>query len=216
MPPKLKLLGKKFGRLTVIDESKKRNKVSRSVLWKCRCECGNIKDIVGVSLTNKMTLSCGCLGRERRKKATTKHGVFNETKFYYCFHGIKQRCQNEKASYYKDYGGRGIKCEWKDIIEFKNDMYESYLKHVKEHGEKETQIDRVDVNKNYCKENCRWVTIEQQMNNTRKSHLATHNGKTQTLARWARELNINYGTLCARINDHKWSIEKAFLTPVKK
>lgn len=215
MPPALKLTGKKFGRLTVVEKSKKRNKINKSVQWTCKCNCGNTKDIIGVSLVNGLTLSCGCLHKEISKQTSTKHGLVKEKKFYYRFHGIVQRCENKKASGYEGYGGRGIKCEWDDIIEFKKDMYESYKKHCKDFGESNTSIDRIDNDGDYCKENCRWVTNEEQANNKRNSHLVTYKGKTQTLAQWARELNIKYKTLLARINDHKWPVKKAFETPIR-
>lgn len=61
---------------------------------------------------------------------------------------------------------------WKDFESFKNDMYESYLLHIKEHWIKNTSIDRIDNNWNYCKENCKWATRKEQSVNKRNSHYA--------------------------------------------
>jgi hypothetical protein len=60
------------------------------------------------------------------------------------------------------YRKRGIKNEWKNYQEFKKDMYDSYVKHIQKHGKKQTTIDRLDPYKNYCKENCRWATYQEQ------------------------------------------------------
>jgi hypothetical protein len=91
-----------------------------------------------------------------------KHG-FKHTRFYRLWQTINTRCNNSNRKFYFKYGGSGIKSEWSNsFIKFKNDMYESYLEHVKKFGEKETSIDRIDNKKNYCKSNCRWATRKEQ------------------------------------------------------
>lgn len=90
-------------------------------------------------------------------------------KFKLCFTNIKQRCNNKNYNKFKYYGWRWIKCEWSSFEEFKNDMYESFLTHCKEFWEKQTTIDRIDVNWNYCKNNCRWATFIEQNNNKRNN-----------------------------------------------
>ena len=134
-----------------------------------------------------------------------KHGM-SKTRFYNIFIKISERCNNKK---YKNYNNKGIKNEWKSFENFKKDMYQSYLKHYNKFGEKQTTIDRIDNNKNYNKNNCRWATWKQQANNRKNNRLITYNNKTQTIIQWAEELNIKYSTLKSRMNELDWSIEKS-------
>ena len=144
-----------------------------------------------------------------------KHGLA-KTRFNNIYHSIKNRCNNSKNYDYNKYGGRGIKCLWQSFDEFKNDMHELYLVHVAKFGEKQTTIDRIDNNGNYCKENCRWATYKQQHRNRRDNYFISFRGKTMTLAEWTEKLNMSPGTLWSRIRVSKWSIEKALTTPINK
>ncbi len=92
-------------------------------------------------------------------------------RFKYIYYGIKQRTENKHNPSYPKYGGRGIKCLWKSFDEFKHDMFASYASHVKKFGLKQTSIDRIDNNGNYCKGNCKWSTLIEQANNKRKSKI---------------------------------------------
>ncbi|MGH7974979.1 MAG: hypothetical protein ACREBR_05610 [bacterium] len=99
-----------------------------------------------------------------------KHGE-GKTRFYIIWAGMKTRCLNKNTSYYNRYGGRGIKmCDrWLSFLNFKDDMYQLYLDHVKEFGESSTSLDRKDVNKNYELSNCKWATNSEQVRNCRDS-----------------------------------------------
>lgn len=141
-------------------------------------------------------------------------------KFSRCYDQVKARCERKTAPNYYLYGERGIKMTWRSFKDFKEDMYDSFLKHIKEFGEKNTSIDRINVDGHYSKENCRWATWEQQQNNRRNNHKLTYKGKTQSLSRWAREKGLSVQLLKDRINRYKWSTEKALetekLNPHKK
>ena len=117
---------------------------------------------------------------------------------------MKCRCYRNKETAYKYYGDRGIiVCD-----EWLND-FQAFYDWAMANGYDDTlTIDRIDVNGNYEPSNCRWVSRKVQMNNTRRNHLITYNGKTQTIAQWAEELNIKQNTLLYRIR-RGWSIEKA-------
>lgn len=124
-----------------------------------------------------------------------------------------QRCTNPKNPAYKNYGGRGITiCErWLD----KNNGFINFLEDMGE-CPKGCEIDRINNNLGYCKENCRWVTRYIQSRNKRNNKLFTYKGKIQILKDWAVEYKIKYKTLWMRIYSLKWSIEKALTTPIRK
>jgi hypothetical protein len=112
---------------------------------------------------------------EANKISKIKHGMFG-TRFYGIFYKAKWRCQKTHPAC-KYYYNKGIMFLWKSFTEFKDDMYKSYLEHIKEYGEKQTQIDRIDSNKHYCKENCRWATLKEQNKNRNLTH--TYNLKNR-------------------------------------
>jgi len=206
MSKKLDLVGQKFGRLTVLEYS--HNNKHGQTMWKCKCDCGNEIIIQGYSLKSGHSKSCGCYNVERVTERNVKHGD-SKTRFYQTFISIKRRVYSKVGNDYKDYGGRGIKIEWKDYIEFKKDMYKSYLEHCKKYGIKETTIERIDVNGNYSKENCCWATLKEQANNKTTNNFITFKGETKTIAMWAEALNLKYMTLYNRINKYNWSLEKS-------
>lgn len=105
---------------------------------------------------------------------------------------MKARCTNPKDKVYKYYGGRGITVclAWKSFRGFFEDM-----------GPKpfpKAELDRKDSNGNYCKDNCRWVTKQQNLENMRSNVHITRNGVTKTAARWGRKLGIPKVTVVRR------------------
>jgi len=159
----------KFWLLTVLYETKNRH-WNRIIV--CRCACWNITNSTVNWLLKQWAESCWCKQYADMKINNTIHWLswgrkWKNPKIYNVYFNIKTRCNCKKSSDYKDYGWRWITFSWKNFQEFKDDMYESYLKHVEEFWEKNTEIDRIDVNWNYCKENCRWVTEKEQSRNKR-------------------------------------------------
>jgi hypothetical protein len=202
--------GQKFNRLTVIKEVP--GETNRKVL--CQCDCGNKSTSSYTNIKNGHTKSCGCLGRENAANRQYKHGLAR-TKFYDVYSKIKSRCENKNDKDYKNYGGRGIRCFWKSFKEFKDDMYNDYLKHKKNNTGTNTRIDRIDNDGNYCKENCKWSTHKEQARNRRGNHLLTYKGKIQTLTEWAEEVKLPRHTLNNRIVKYGWSIKRALTLPNK-
>ncbi len=192
------LVGKKFGRLTVLSFSRRTE--FKHVEWNCLCECGNSTKATSQVLKKGNTKSCGCYNLDRIRERNFKHGHAtreNQDPLYKVWCGILTRCTNPNASHYEIYGGKGIKCLWKDFIEFEKDMGAEYRELYK--GARSISIERKDNNGNYCKENCVWATYKTQANNTSRNHFLTFNGQTKTLTQWADELGSTQTRIRARL-----------------
>ena len=170
MSAKLDLVGRRFGRLTVIEDSGRRT-AKKQVIWHCVCDCGNHKYVPTTYLTTGDTSSCGCLFMETcRLPNTTRHGNASpngeHTRIYESWHQMKKRCNNPKDHNYKNYGGRGITVcdEW--------NRYETFRDWALAHDyADDLTLDRIDVNGNYEPSNCRWADAITQGNNRRTNRL---------------------------------------------
>ena len=87
---------------------------------------------------------------------------------------------------------------------------------LKQDRNEKLTIERIDVNKGYSPDNCKWATRKEQSNNTRVTKIITYNGQSKPLHQWAEELCINPDTLYARVFRNGWSVEKAFTTPARE
>lgn len=125
------------------------------------------------------------------------------TRIYNIRRNINSRCWNSNNIKYKYYWGRWIKCLWKSFEEFYLDMLETYKEWL--------SIERINNNWNYCKENCKRITIQEQQQNKSDSVIISYNWKTQNRKQWAIELWLHDSTLRHRLNWWR-SIEKAFTT----
>ena len=188
------LTGKRFGKLTVI---KKHNQDKWGGWnWLCMCDCGNETVVSGGHLRGLKTKSCGC-SRKETKNFTHK---MTGSRLYKVWRAMKSRCYYEKSEMFKHYGGRGITVcdEWKNsFISFYDWSIKNGYDENAERGQ--CTIDRIDVNGNYEPNNCRWATIKQQANNTRRNHLIKYNGKTQTVSQWANELGVEPDSIFSRL-----------------
>ena len=201
------ITGQRFGRYTVVRrvENDKRGKSQ----WLCKCDCGVYKVVGGQTLKNGTTQSCGCLHKDNLKEQKTTHGLY-KTRIYRIYYDIKMRCYNPNNDRYNHYGGRGITVcdEWQEFIPFYDWAMANGYKD-------DLTIDRIDNDKGYSPDNCRWITNKEQQNNKRNNHLITYNGKTQTLQQWADEKNIKFNTIIGRL-DRGYSIEEALTKPIKR
>lgn len=146
---------------------------------------------------------------------------FKTDKIYSIWSGIQQRCCNPNHKNYKDYGGRGITIcdEWlNNPDKFKEWAYANGYKIEKtKSGVNKWSIDRIDNNKGYSPENCRWVTKTQQNRNKRTSAYVLFNGKERPVKEVAEELGINYYTLIERLKNENWTVDMSIsLKPKEK
>ena len=204
MSAHINLTGKKFGKLTAlycVSNGKRR-------MWYCKCDCGEFKGkpVSTHDLKTSKTRSCGCL---KENFTTLTHGKSN-TRLYYAWAGMKQRCFNKNNASYHNYGGRGIVVcdDWLNFEPF----YEWAMTNGYEEG---LTIERKDVNGNYEPNNCCWIPKAEQTLNTRINRRVRYRGEVKTLSEWANELNLDYQVVYDRLVRMNWDIERSFETPIE-
>lgn len=172
MPKFIDLSGKKIGRLTVTKKVEYRDSHRPRIKWHCVCDCGNELDVFSYNLTSGHTKSCGCLNgemtTERNTAIFTKHSEAN-SRLYNIWHSMKSRCNNPNRKDYHLYGERGIKVceEWeKSYPAFRDWAIENGYDENAPFGQ--CTIDRIDNEKGYSPDNCRWITNEEQQKNKRR------------------------------------------------
>jgi hypothetical protein len=139
-------------------------------------------------------------------KGHLTHGM-SASRVWETFRHMRRRCNDPNDEKYPRYGARGITCLWRSFEDFYRDMGAAYEQHVKEFGEKNTQIDRRDNDGPYSKENCRWATTKEQARNKSTNKVLTFNGERKILVEWAEELGIPAHILSTRLR-RGWSVEK--------
>ena len=186
------LENQRFGRLVVVDKAEDHISYSGKnsyAAWNCICDCGNTKRVLEKNLLAGLTKSCGCLHKEIATKVNTKHGLCY-SRIHNIWRGMHNRCREGCEDTYKHYAGRGIKVcnEWNDFDTF----YEWATSNGYDEG---LTIDRIDVNKGYNPDNCRWTTQKIQTNNKRNNILLEYRGEFKTAKQWSEELGIKYSAL---------------------
>lgn len=189
------LQGFRFGSLTVLQLGEKQRQ-SDGAWWLCLCDCGTQKNIPATDMVQGKINSCGCEHAKRISKANETHGM-SKGRTYRIWMAMRNRCNRIN----QDYSCRGITYDerWDSFENFLSDMGEA---------PDNMSIDRIDVNGNYNKANCRWATKEQQANNTRSNIFIEWNGKRQTRSQWERELGMRPTTLRSRLRAG-WPMERA-------
>lgn len=202
-PRAQKLHGQRFGRWTVLRLSNRKH--GTNLIWICRCDCGNEKEVKGSWLRNGDSSSCGCLRKELTSKRSTTHGATTgrkRTSEYAIWRTMKARCSNPNVRSYKYYGLRGIKVcnRWLKFDNFIADMgHRPSSRHT---------IDRRDTNGHYEPGNCAWATYLEQNNNRRNNRPVMICGISKNIGQWMREIGVGRDQMMALIRlKPKWITE---------
>ena len=183
-------IGERYGLWTVLKPLGKIKKWGNHY-YECQCDCGVIKAISSTNLVNGRSNACKSSVHMKGRGAT--HGM-RYTKIYRVYLNMKARCYKPKTESYPIYGGRGIRVcdEWiESFVNFYEDMKHGYAEHL--------SLERIDVNGNYCKENCKWVTLSDQCKNKRNTAYITYKGVTKRAFDWAYLIGANPRTLSRRV-----------------
>lgn len=172
--------GHRLGSLLVVKIDDNRDSESRSRAkkkWICQCDCGKVKSFFETNLLRGLSTTCGC---SKGRKPT--HGLRHK-RAYTSWHTMIRRCEDVNCNGYENYSARGITVceEWHDIEKFYADMGE------RPEG---TSIDRIDNNKGYYKDNCRWATAREQSLNKSSNRHISFNGMTKTITEWSEHFGI--------------------------
>lgn len=199
----MNLIGKRFGKLYVIEKTNEKAKNNGEYKYMCVCDCGKKILVRGSNLKYGNSKSCGCTGVLKRSYISKGYRK-NNIRLYNIYSNIKVRCYNKNCPDYKNYGARGIKmCD-----EWLNDFVSFYNWATANGYEDNLTIDRINNDGNYEPSNCRWITLQEQAYNKRTNRYITYNGTTKTLAEWAKTLNMSQQKLRYRILN--WDIKDAF------
>ena len=206
----LKYVGKRFGRLVVLEiiQASRARKTPHQFV--CQCDCGKQTTTRSDLVRNGFTKSCGCYRRQASSENHRTHGEAshgNESVEWKAWKSMKGRTNPNDKQNFKNYAGRGITVcgEWLA-------SFDKFLEDMGRCPDGFT-IDRIDNDKGYFPGNCRWATQEQQMNNTRANVVIEYQGRRQTLTQWCKELKIRRGLVYCRLS-LGWSAEKALTSPI--
>jgi hypothetical protein len=199
------LTGQKFGRWTVLSQSKN---IDGQSAWYCQCDCGNKSVVRGCILVKGKSLSCGCINALCAYFHNRTHGM-RKTKEYKSWDSIKQRCFNPKHKSYHQYGGRGI-----IICEEWRHSFEAFFAEIGPAPSKQHSVDRIDNSRGYEPGNIRWATASQQCRNKRGNTILTAFGETKLLCDWEvdKRLSVTRFSFQKRM-EAGWPLECAILHP---
>ena len=179
-----------FSRLKVISYA---GRIGANNQWSCECKCGSICIVSGGNLKSNHTQSCGCLHKERTLISVKTHGM-TKSHEYKTWAGMLSRCYNKNNTNYHNYGQRGITVcdEWIG-------SFELFFVDMGKKPNSNYSIERIENNKGYSPDNCKWATAYEQANNKRNNHLITINGVEKNLTQWSLEFEIGTHIIYQRL-----------------
>jgi hypothetical protein len=198
---RIEMIGKNFGRLTVVSRAddgfyKKGGKVYPFRRWNSVCDCGGSATSYENGLKAGRSTSCGCKKRERYSeygKNRKTHGL-SHTKEDYARRAMLARCYSTKSAQYKNYGARGI-----SVCDRWRESFENFVEDMGMAPSPSHSLDRIDVNGNYEKSNCRWATWKEQQRNRTNNHVIEIDGMKKSLAEWCEIYGVPQSRTCSRI-----------------
>lgn len=199
--------GQRIGKLTVLGPIERRKYVGgySTVMWLCKCDCGNTTAAQAGHLASGKHSSCGCGQRARASETNLTHGA-TSTAEWSVWRGMKRRCNSPRSKAYPRYGGRGIRvCDrWQ--------KFENFLADMGKRPGPEFELDREDNDRGYEPGNCRWVRRLINIRNSSNPLRITANGVTRLAVEWAEDLGISPMTLRKRLS-RGWTAEDAVSVP---
>jgi hypothetical protein len=198
-------------------EKRKDGRGSRSFCM-ARCGCGHVGRYDKSNILRGNTSKCKECSNKSRSSKHSKHKMSESFKAdnplgyatYCVYKTMKARCSNVKNAMYENYGGRGIKVCERWLNSYDNFILDMGIKPTMKH-----QIERIDNDGNYCPENCKWATPEENARNKRNTFFITVDGKTKTSQEWSEISGVNFRTIKKRIQQHGWTERDAVFTPAK-
>ncbi|AUR91622.1 hypothetical protein NVP1161O_180 [Vibrio phage 1.161.O._10N.261.48.C5] len=159
-----------------------------------KCHCGKTFERLFSNVNRGQTSCKSCSSYERNKSKF----VIKDRRLYRIWKCMNNRCHNPKDPNYTNYGGRGIKVcpDWRDTSD---EGFNNFYKDIGIYPTTKHTVDRLNVNGNYCPDNCAWKTQKEQMNNVRRNHIITWKGKNYTLQALGEELGIKPNTILTRL-----------------
>lgn len=206
------LTGSRIGKLQIIGRTPYVK--GQRLRWICLCDCGKMTLCRTSELTHQR--SCGCLASEinrSRFEEIRKVKGDNRERLHRVWLGMRSRCIKPNNADYESYGGRGITIceEWsKSYLSFREWAYSNGYDENAPKGQ--CTLDRIDVNGNYCPENCRWVNMKQQSNNRRKCKYYEIDGTTHSLGDWCEIYGVDRKLTYSRVK-RGWDVKRALTEP---
>ena len=195
--------------LTLLQNGGRNDKTYSYPKWKILCRCGKVFEKESRRLSYSPPKSCGCEIGIRGAKTRTTNGSHRNPE-YSCWLSLRARCNRKTDPNYSKYGGRGI-----TVCSRWNDSFTDFLKDIGPRPSKQHTIDRIDNNKGYSPDNCRWATKKEQSRNMRNNVRLLFDGDKLTIREWSEKLGISSQTLWSRYRAGK-SILEILTVPVHK